>query len=75
MIIDLDFNLEEVLDRCKKYTNNYNMILGISTKPTRSIILKAKKDGCFMVTLKSSFSTNLLDILKQSEYANWIIEK
>ena len=65
IVLDLDNNLKESLNKCIKHYKNYNLVLGAISMPTKSSILKAKDAGCLMVLTKSNFSANLLDILNK----------
>ena len=58
-VIDLDFNIEMAMDKCKKYNEVNCMVFGVLTTPTKSIILKAKKAGCVIVLTRPNFSANL----------------
>ena len=67
VILDLDKSFDVMIEKCLEYSKNSFLIFGVMTIPTKSDILNAKEAGCLMVLTKSTFASNLIDIIKKSK--------
>ena len=67
IIIDFDYDIDDRIAKCRRYRKNHDMIFGVVSISTESIIINAKNAGCLITLTRANFSANFIDIFKRTD--------